>query len=81
MTGETMECYGKMFPPVTQPGHNTTVKAKVLGYTIEHPGIMTTGTSICADQAAWRGCQACPEYESCYRLSLGKLLLEIALAA
>jgi hypothetical protein len=81
MAGETKDCYGKMFPPVIRQPDNVTMAGKVPSYHVEHSGVMATDRSVMVDEKAWRQCVLCEEHESCYRLSIGKLLLEIALTA
>ncbi len=81
MTSETDDCYGKMFPPVIRQRDNVTVAGKVLSYHVEHSGVVATDHSVSVDVKAWRECAMCEDYETCYRLSTSKLLLEIALTA
>ncbi len=81
MASDTKNCFGKMFPPVIRQSDNATIAGKVLSYHVEHSGIVATDRSIMVDEKAWRQCAMCEDHESCYRLSIGKLLLEIALAA
>ncbi len=81
MAGETKDCYGKMFPPVIKHPDNVRMVGKVLSYYVEHSGVTPTDCSVSASEDAWRECLVCKEHESCYRLSVSKLLLEIALAA
>ena len=80
MADEEKDCYGKMFPPVIRRPDNVTVAGKVLSYRVERPGVMPTDCSVTVDEKAWRGCVTCEEYEACYRLSISRLLLEIALS-
>lgn len=72
------DCYGRMFPSIAAMEHNKPVSGNVFGYQVQLPGIAVTrrGTTVNAD--AWRQCVACPEFESCYRLSTGRLLMEMA---
>ncbi len=80
MAGDEKECYGKMFPTVIGRPDNVTVAGEVFSYHIRHPGLTVTDRSVSVNHEAWRPCIACAEYESCYRLSVGRLLLEIALS-
>jgi hypothetical protein len=80
MAGEERDCCGKMFPSViTRPG-NMTMAGKVFSHHIKQPGLMTTDRTVSVDQEAWRQCVACENFETCYRLSAGRQLLEIALS-
>ncbi len=80
MAGDEKECYGKMFPTVIGRPDNVTVAGEVFSYYIKHRGPMVTDRSVSVNHEAWRRCVACAEHESCYRLSVGRLLLEIALS-
>ncbi len=81
MTSETEDCYGKMFPPVIRQRDNVAVAGKVLSYHVEHSGVVATERAVSIDVKAWRQCIMCKEHETCYRLSLSKLLLEMAVTA
>ncbi len=81
MAGETNDCYGKMFPPVIKHPNNVRMAGKVLSYYVEHSGVTPTDRSLSANIDAWSECLVCKEHETCYRLSVSKLLLEIALTA
>jgi hypothetical protein len=81
MTGEEKDCCGKMFPSVIEPPGNVTMVGKVFSYHISQPGPMATDRWVSVDRGAWRRCVTCEDYETCYRLSIGRLLLEIALSA
>jgi hypothetical protein len=70
-----------MFPAVAKPPHNIEVAGKVLSYRIEHPGMMPTGHTLNIDRESWQRCLECKEFEGCYRMSIGKLLVDSALSA
>jgi hypothetical protein len=70
-----------MFPPVIRQPDNVRAAGRVLSYRVELPGMMSTDRSVSVDEKAWRQCVRCGEHESCYRRSIGKLLLEIAITA
>jgi hypothetical protein len=72
------DCYGRMFPPLISLAHNETVAGKVFGYQVEHPGIAVTRRAVTTNREAWRHCLECPDFDSCYRLSAGTALMEIA---
>ena len=73
------ECYGSMFPPLISLTYNQPVAGKVFGYQIDQPGIAVRSRTVTTDREAWEDCLACPDFDSCYRLSAGKALMEIAL--
>ena len=81
MADEEKDCYGKMLPPVIKRPDNVTMAGKVFSYYVKQPGLMATDRSVSVDEEAWRRCVTCEDYETCYRLSVGRLLLEIALSA
>jgi len=72
-------CYGKMFPDVLDVKTNQATAGKVLSYRIESKGLTRSGRSVSIDVAAWDDCMACSEFDSCYRLSSAKLMLEGAI--
>jgi hypothetical protein len=80
MAGEEKDCYGKMFPSVITRPNNVRMAGEVFSYHVEQPGLMATHRSVSVNQEAWRRCVACEDYETCYRLSVGRLLLEITLS-
>ena len=73
------DCYGGMFPPLIPLTHNKTVAGKVFGYRVEHPGIVVTKREVTTNREAWRQCLQCSDFDSCYRLSTGTALMEMAL--
>ncbi len=74
------ECYGRLFPPVDVLQANRDVRGKVFSYHLVSRGLGTQTRKIDADSAQWDTCLACPEFDGCYALSLGKLALEQAVA-
>jgi hypothetical protein len=80
MAGYEKECCGKMFSTVIGRPDNVAVAGEVFSYYIRRPGLMATDRSVSINHGAWRRCVACEGYETCYRLSVGRLLLEIALS-
>jgi hypothetical protein len=73
------ECYGKMFPPVISLTHNEPVAGKVFGYQVDHPGIAVTRRVVTTNREAWQDCLECPDFDGCYRLSTGAVLMEIVM--
>jgi hypothetical protein len=72
------DCYGKMFPPLITLAHDEPVTGKVFGYQIDRPGIVVTRRAVTANHEAWHNCLECPEFDGCYRLSAGTVLMQIA---
>ncbi len=73
------DCYGKMFPSVAAPPNDRTVLGKVFGFRLDVPGVAAPRHATVLDAEAWRECVACRNFDACYRLSLGALLMEMAL--
>ena len=73
-----LACYGKMFPATLVKSANEDVRARVFGYRVEHTGMVETGRTVTTDRDAWEECSLCPSLDSCFRLSTGTLLMEIA---
>ncbi len=72
------ECYGKMFPPVEEMAHNKGVRGKVFGYRMDYLGQVAQKRETIVDRDAWQKCMECRELDGCYRLSAGKMLMELA---
>ena len=76
---DSQQCYGRMFPPVLPVETNRDVRGRVFRYRVEAPGMAVTSRAVEFDGPAWEECLRCAEFDSCYRLSAGRLLLERAL--
>jgi hypothetical protein len=72
------ECYGKMFPPVVEMAHNRSVVGKVFGYELSYQGEVAACRAATVNRDAWQQCLECREFEGCYRLSAGTMLMELA---
>ncbi len=75
------ECYGTLFPPVAELQINRNVRGKVFGYYLASRGVGVQARTVDANGAQWATCIACPEFDGCFSLSLGKLALEQAVGA
>ena len=81
---EHKECFGKMYPDDLHLRDNMPNKGKVFAvYLSSSYGVTTTRTDrqIEVDVDEWDDCQQCPEFESCYKLSLARVALESALVS
>jgi hypothetical protein len=58
---------------------NKPVSGKVFGYQVDFPGVSATKRGVTVDREAWEECVGCPEFEGCYRISTGTILMELAL--
>jgi hypothetical protein len=70
-----------MYPPAAVTQTNRDVRGKVFGYHLISRGLGIQERRVNVDGAAWESCLACPEFDGCFALSLGKLALEQAVAA
>jgi len=70
-----------MYPSLSAMETNRDVHGKVFGYHLVSRGLGIRERRVNVDGEAWEACLACPEFDGCFALSLGKLALEQALAA
>jgi hypothetical protein len=75
------DCYGRLFPPVETVVHGKEIAGGVFGYRIAQPGLVNGAHASLVDMRAWEECAGCRDFDTCYRLSTGKLLLEFATRA
>ncbi len=73
-----LDCYGKMFPDIIPLARNQTVAGKVFGYRTAQSGLAVTQRIAIANHAEWQGCLECHDWDGCYRLSIGSMLMQIA---
>jgi hypothetical protein len=73
------ECYGKMFPSVVEIAHNKAVSGKVFGYQLDYAGQVAQKRDSSVDRDAWQRCLECCDLDGCYRLSAGRMLMELAI--
>ncbi len=78
-SGKHKQCYGTMFPQTLHGDSSRPMKGKVFAYKLLSGGMTLTERRVTHDLTAWDDCLECPEFEHCYRLSLGGLLLETAI--
>ena len=76
------ECYGKNVPSGDQlDSQNEPVAGKVFGYQVDRPGMAATRRVVTTNREGWQDCLECPDFDGCYRLSTGTVLMEIAVKA
>ncbi len=74
------ECYGTMFPDPLHPENDRRSKGKVFSYLLTQAGgFVRNDRNVTADIAQWDDCRSCPEFEHCYQLCLGRLMLQAAI--
>ena len=71
-------CYGKMFPEASGPLNSNSEPGKVFSFTSENMGLAPPAIHAEHNAAEWDDCLKCEEFDSCYKLSTGKVLLLVA---
>ncbi len=67
------DCYGKMFVDFTKLKYKEPLEGQAFTALIRSPGIGGQGRTLEVKAEAWEQCLACPEYRTCYDLSLAKM--------
>ena len=71
------ECYGTMFPDAFVYTENTPTKGKAFSFELDRAGgTFRSGRKVSVDREEWDDCVQCPEFNDCYRLCIGRLILE-----
>lgn len=74
-------CYGRLFPEMLFVPNDRRVQGKVFSLTLTTAGgLWRSGRQVDTDMDQWDACRACPDFDGCYQLSMGKLALEAAAA-
>ena len=66
------------FPDVLNLEINRVNRGKVFSAFVQCIGVGVQDRKIGIDKQSWDDCETCPDYRSCYDLSLGKLTLQKA---
>jgi hypothetical protein len=70
-----------MFPSILPAEADKIVLGKVFSFEIVRAGgTYVSQRRVAVNRQEWDDCLACPEFEGCHKLSLGKAILEAALA-
>jgi hypothetical protein len=64
------ECYGKMFPDFTRLKRKERLERQAFAALVTGSGAGAQGRSLEVKREAWEKCVACPDYRTCYDLSL-----------
>jgi hypothetical protein len=70
-------CYGKMYPSIVTAAPTRTDNGKVFSYEVDQPYVALSPRQETVNYEAWRECTGCPDFDTCFRLSVGTLLMEI----
>ena len=73
------ECYGTMFPDLSDLEHNSPCKGKTFTALTRSQGVGVQSRSVTVDYDQWDACQQCPVYRSCYDLCRALLWLRSAI--
>jgi hypothetical protein len=68
-----------MLPDLSRLEYNQPLKGKAFTVEARSKGIGVSELRVTVDKDGWEACLACPEYRSCYDLSMVKLVLYRAL--
>ena len=74
------DCYGEMFPDFTRLEKNRPLSSAAFTALVESHGVGVQGRNLEVKLEGWEKCVACPDYRTCYDLSLAKLLMKTVLA-
>ena len=67
------ECYGAMFPDFTRLKRKERLEGQAFAAVVMSSGTGAQGRNLELKREAWENCVACPDYRTCYDLSLAKL--------
>ena len=69
------DCYGTMFPDFTHLKHKQKLDGQAFTAQVVSSGTGAQGRNLEVKAEAWEKCLACPDYRTCFDLSLAKLLM------
>lgn len=73
------ECYGRIMPDFHRLRFNRRTEGKAFSVYVEKIGVTTQTRELTFKADEWDECIECPEYRTCFDLSLAKLSLHGAL--
>ena len=68
-------CYGKLFPDFTRLKRGEQQEGQAFSAVIPGTGTGAQGRNLVVKAEAWLECSECPDYRSCYELSVAKMLM------
>ena len=74
------DCYGTLFPDFTRLKYKQKLEGQAFTLLVVSSGTGAQGRSLEVKTEAWEKCVMCPDYRTCYDLSLAKLLMNNMLA-
>jgi len=78
-SAQRAECYGKMFPDFTRLKRKERLEGQAFTALVTGSGTGAQGRSLEVKREAWEKWVACPDYGTCYNLSLARLEMNEAL--
>ncbi len=75
MNSQTPECYGNLLPDFSRLKFREPLKGHVFTALVRSSGTGAHGRSLQVDGEAWAKCVECTDYQTCYDLSVLKLLM------
>ncbi|MHA7857811.1 MAG: hypothetical protein ACX94D_06975 [Henriciella sp.] len=73
-------CCGAMFPQTLHVQTNKPIRGKAFEYELTSPGLARSERRVRVIEDAWNDCLNCADFDSCYKLGMGKLALEAAIS-
>lgn len=67
------DCYGNMFPDFTRLKRFQKLEGRAFTAVVTGSGVGPSGRNLEVKREEWEHCVACPDYHTCYDLSLAKL--------
>lgn len=78
---EHKPCYGTMFPDPRNVSFDGANSGKVFSLVVvSPPGLCRAARDVEVNLEEWDDCTQCPEFDSCYKLSVARSSLENAVA-
>ena len=76
---QRQDCYGGMVPDFEHLRYNRPTEGKAFRVFVESVGMGTQRRELTFAPESWEACVECPDYQTCYDLSMAKLALSSAL--
>ena len=74
------QCYGEMLPDLDELDFNKPCAGKALTCQVNSQLIGVQSREVRVNVDEWAKCEACPEFRSCYDLSMAVFVLKEAIA-
>ena len=78
-SAQRAECYGKMLPDFTRLKRKERLEGQAFAALVTSSGTGAQGRSLEVKREAWDKCVECPDYRTCYDLSLATFEMSDAL--